>query len=187
MVEMKTRRFFVGGNWKMNGNLALIRTIVESTLKELPQGLEVDIILAPPTPYLATLKTACDGIGMVQIAAQNVHEKSAGAFTGEISVTMLEDLHIPWTIIGHSERRTLFGESNELIGEKLDTVFSSNGLKAVVCVGESLQERESGITAQVLCAQLAALPMEGWNDRVVIAYEPVWAIGTGKVATVQQV
>lgn len=142
-------------------------------------------MIAPPALYLLTaLATVKNGI---QVAAQNAYTASSGAFTGEISATQLVDAKIPWVILGHSERRTLFGDTDTLVADKTKAALAA-GLSVILCVGETLEEREAGTTVAVVERQLKAVveKVSDWS-KIVIAYEPVWAIGTGKVATCQQV
>lgn len=146
-----------------------------------------EVVIAPPALYLQLAKAEVKQ-PTVQVSAQNVYDKPDGAFTGEISVSQLADSDVHWTILGHSERRTLLGETDEVVASK--TKFAiDGGLSVVWCCGESLEEREAGNTVAVVERQLAALAAKisgaDWQ-KVVIAYEPIWAIGTGKVATVQQ-
>lgn len=144
----------------------------------------VDVVVAPPTLYLTYVKSKLSS--GVKVAAQNCFKVAKGAFTGEISPDMLSDMGIEWVILGHSERRHVFGESNELIGEKVKYALE-RGLSVIPCIGEKLDERESGVTEKVIFEQMTHIKnnVTDWN-RVVIAYEPVWAIGTGKVATPEQ-
>jgi triosephosphate isomerase len=178
------RKFFVGGNWKMNGSTALIKSLVAETLNTAKLDESVEVVIAPPAVYLEkTRATANKNIG---VAAQNVYYKKSGAYTGEISPEILKDVNVDWVILGHSERREYFKESNEFVGEK--TAFAlENGLKVITCVGEKLENREAGKTMEIIYAQLKAIAdnVKDWTN-IVIAYEPVWAIGTGKVATPQQ-
>jgi len=161
--------------------------------KELAKALNnaeldpnVEVVIAPPAIYLIPLQDVLRKD--VKIAAQNCYFKDNGAFTGEISPAMLADSQIPFVILGHSERRTLFGESSEIIAHKTAQSIAS-GLSVILCVGETLSEREAKQTAEVVQAQLnpvvAALKEKDWS-KIVVAYEPVWAIGTGKVATSAQ-
>jgi len=147
------------------------------------------VVLAPPALYTVALKDSLKG-SSVHLAVQNVSDRpGSGALTGELSTSMLTDLQIPWAILGHSERRQIFGESSELVGKKLMSV-SDTGISAILCVGETLEEREAGRTDEVVQGQLSAAldcistPID--TSRLVIAYEPVWAIGTGRVATPAQ-
>ncbi|KAI0316610.1 triose phosphate isomerase [Amylostereum chailletii] len=180
------RQFFVGGNFKMNPvsreqKRALIKTLNDATLD--PQ---TEVVIAPPALYLISV---LDSLRKdVKVAAQNAHTKSSGAFTGEISPSQLVDAGIPYVILGHSERRSLFGETSALVAQKTRAAIDA-GLKVILCVGETLEERESGKTQAVVEAQLQAvvdaIKPEQWSA-IVVAYEPVWAIGTGKVATSAQ-
>ncbi|GAB1320223.1 triosephosphate isomerase [Madurella fahalii] len=180
------RKFFVGGNFKMNGTKESIKSIVKN-LNEAQLDPNVEVVIAPPALYLQLARDQLTKAG-VEVSAQNVYDKPNGAFTGEISVSQLKDSNIHWTILGHSERRTLLGETDEVVASK--TKFAIDGGVSVIwCCGESLQEREAGNTIAVIEKQLAALAAKVTGDdwkKIVIAYEPIWAIGTGKVATVQQ-
>lgn len=148
------------------------------------------MVVAPPALYIAALKSSLSS-EMVQLAVQNLSDKPSGAYTGELSIAMLQDLNIPWAIIGHSERRKYYHESDEEVGRKLAAIMANNAISAVLCIGETLEERQAGLTEEVVTRQLKvaleAVP-EGQLDtsRLVIAYEPVWAIGTGQVATKEQ-
>ena len=187
------KRFFVGGNWKLNGNLGLLKEFScnKNFIEVVENACEaIEVVLFPPFPYLITGKESFAG-SSVSIGAQNCHFASSGAFTGEVSIPMLKEISIEWVILGHSERRSIFAESNEMISEKVKSALSSD-LRVILCIGESESERESGETERVIEGQLEkCLPsLGGLNgvgcDRLVIAYEPVWAIGTGKVASPQQ-
>ncbi|KAK4192062.1 Triosephosphate isomerase [Podospora australis] len=180
------RKFFVGGNFKMNGTKESIKSIVKN-LNDAQLDSNVEVVIAPPALYL---QLTADSVtkSNIAVSAQNVYDKPNGAYTGEISVSQLKDSGIHWTILGHSERRTLLKETDEVVASK--TKFAIDGGVSVIwCCGESLEERESGNTISVIEKQLAALASKvsgaDW-DKIVIAYEPIWAIGTGKVATVQQ-
>jgi len=180
---MAGRKFFVGGNWKTNGNKASIKDLVE----KLNAGVSTDhaeVVVAPPAIYLDY--TVQHVKGGVQVAAQNAWSEAKGAFTGEISAEMIKDLGIQWVILGHSERRSIFHESSELIGKKVAHSLAA-GLSVILCVGEQLQEREENRTFDVIYAQLdaVAVVVKDWS-KIVIAYEPVWAIGTGKTASPAQ-
>ncbi|CAE6383090.1 triosephosphate isomerase (TIM) [Rhizoctonia solani AG-1 IB] len=177
------RKFFVGGNFKMNGTVKSIQSIIEN-LNNAQLDPNTEVVIAPPALYLLTALTAAKS--HIQISAQNAYTASSGAFTGEISATQLVDAGIPWVILGHSERRTLFGESDEVVADKTKAALDA-GLSVILCIGETLNEREAGITKDVCERQLEAVKakISDWS-KIVIAYEPVWAIGTGKVATCQQ-
>ncbi|GMT14934.1 hypothetical protein PFISCL1PPCAC_6231 [Pristionchus fissidentatus] len=193
------RQFFVGGNWKMNGDKASIDGIVNFLNAGAPYK-DVEVVVSPPSPYLAYAKDKLKPD--VLVAAQNCYkvrtergevgeyslcvEVSKGAFTGEQSPAMLKDLGLKWVIIGHSERRHVFGESDELTADKTLHAIQE-GLGVIFCIGEKLEEREAGKTKEVNFRQLAALVAKNpdWS-KIVVAYEPVWAIGTGKTASPEQ-
>lgn len=179
------RKFFVGGNWKCNGTTEEVKKIVEMlNAGKTPSTDVVEVVVSPPYVFLPLVKSILRPD--FQVAAQNCWVKNGGAFTGEVSAEMLVDLCVPWVIIGHSERRLLLNESNEFVGDKVAYALSK-GLKVIACVGETLEQREAGSTIEVVAAQTKAIAdrVKDWTN-VVIAYEPVWAIGTGKVATPDQ-
>ena len=180
------RRSLIIGNWKMNGTQATIVSLVEELLLA-DVGEDVEVVLCPSSPYLYLLKTQLHGSD-IALAAQDVSEFEAGAYTGETAASMLLDLGCRYSLVGHSERRELFAESDEQVARKALRLCSA-GLTPVVCVGESLSEREAGEAEQVIAQQLAPF-LEGVGEGVlkksVIAYEPVWAIGTGQTATPDQ-
>ena len=180
------RRKIVAGNWKMNGSKALAQTLVsdvQSQAASLDNGVEVVII--PPAIYVGDV--VANAGGSLSVGVQNVGQWSSGAYTGEISAEMAVDQGCQYALIGHSERRQLFGESDDVVAEKVGRVISA-GLYAVLCVGETLEEREAGKAESVVASQvkagLAGVAKDQWQ-RVIVAYEPVWAIGTGKTATAQ--
>lgn len=148
----------------------------------LPSNVEV--VIAPPAPYLA-YAADLNKQSVVSVAAQNAYEKGSGAFTGEISVEQLKDLDIPWVILGHSERRTIFKESDEFIASKTKFALES-GVKVILCIGETIDEKKAGKTLEVNKRQLKAVSdiVSDWSN-IVVAYEPVWAIGTGLAATAE--
>ncbi|XP_073104358.1 triosephosphate isomerase, cytosolic isoform X2 [Elaeis guineensis] len=168
-----------------NGTSEEVKKIV-STLNdgEVPSSDVVEVVISPPYVFLPLVKSLLRPD--FHVAAQNCWVKKGGAFTGEISADMLKNLDIHWVILGHSERRLLLGESNEFVGDKVAYALSQ-GLKVIACVGETLEQRESGATMEVVAAQTKAIAdrISDWTN-VVVAYEPVWAIGTGKVATPAQ-
>jgi len=178
------RKFFVGGNWKMNGDKASIDVICDFLIKG-PTDPNVEVVVSCSPCYLMYVrdKLPADKFG---VAAQNCHKAAKGAFTGEISPLMVKDCGCDWVILGHSERRHVFGETDALIGEKVAFALES-GLHLIPCIGEKLEEREAGKTEEVCFNQLKAIAdnVKDWS-KVVLAYEPVWAIGTGKVATPAQ-
>jgi len=177
------RRFFVGGNWKMNGDHSTIDGIV-AFLNQSGGNSNVDIVVAPPACYLSYVKSHIKN--NIEVAAQNCFKVAKGAYTGEISPAMIKDLGLNWVIIGHSERRHVFGESDELSAEKTVHALES-GLSVVFCIGEKDEEREANQTKEVNFRQLQAIVDKkvDWS-KIVIAYEPVWAIGTGKTASPEQ-
>jgi len=179
-----TRNFFVGGNWKMNGSKAMIDTIADN-LNQTTVPQNVEVVCGAPDVFLTYAQSKISNPA-VQVSAQNCYKAGKGAFTGETAPEMLKDLGINWVILGHSERRHVFGESDELIGEKVKKALET-GLNIIPCIGEKLEEREAGKTEEVVFHQMdfIAKNVSDWS-KVVIAYEPVWAIGTGKVATPEQ-
>lgn len=177
------RKFVVGGNWKMNGDKAMINGIIDF-LKAGPLNPDTEVVCGVPAIYLEYARTNLPQ--NIQVAAQNCYKVPKGAFTGEISPAMIKDIGCEWVILGHSERRAIFGESDELIADKVIHALES-GLNVIACIGETLQEREAGKTEEVVFRQTAAIAakVKDWS-KVVVAYEPVWAIGTGKTATPEQ-
>ncbi|KAK6933173.1 Triosephosphate isomerase [Dillenia turbinata] len=178
------RKFFVGGNWKCNGTIEEVKKIVATLNAGEATASNVEVVVSPPFVFIPLVKELLRPD--FQVAAQNCWVKKGGAYTGEISAEMLVNLDIPWVILGHSERRSLLNESNEFVGDK--TAYAlSKGLKVIACVGETLEQREAGSTMEVVAAQTKAIAdkVTNWAN-VVLAYEPVWAIGTGKVATPAQ-
>ncbi|KAI7787579.1 triosephosphate isomerase [Diaporthe eres] len=178
------RKFFVGGNWKMNGTRSSIKEIVNN-LNSAKLDPNAEVVVAPPALYLHYVRDSLNN--GIEVSAQNVYDKPNGAYTGEISVEQLKDSNVTWAILGHSERRTILGETDEVVASK--TKFATDGgLSVIWCCGESLEEREAGKTVAVVTKQLDALKAKIGSDwsKIVIAYEPIWAIGTGKVATTEQ-
>ncbi|XP_069699382.1 triosephosphate isomerase B [Periplaneta americana] len=177
------RKFWVGGNWKMNGDKKSIEEI-SKFLQTGPLDPNVEVVVGVPAIYLEYAK----GILPTNVApsAQNCYKVPKGAFTGEISPAMINDIGVKWVILGHSERRHVFGENDELVADKVAHALES-GLNVVACIGEKLEEREAGKTEEVVYCQTKAIAdkIKDWS-KVVLAYEPVWAIGTGKTATPQQ-
>lgn len=181
------RRPFIAGNWKMNLDRAAAVALAEG-LKEKAAGVDyADIAVCPPFVYLDAVAQILKGTN-VGVGAQDCYFEENGAFTGEVSVEMLKDIGCQYVILGHSERRHIIGEDNELTNKKVKAVLAA-GLIPILCIGEMLEQREAGqtndINAEQFFGSLAGLTVEDMK-KVVIAYEPVWAIGTGKVATPQQ-
>lgn len=178
------RKKLVAGNWKMHGSLAENAALL-AAIKPALSGIEAAVCV--PFPYLAQAQAVLAGTSIAW-GAQNVSEQAKGAFTGEVSVSMLVDFGCKYVIVGHSERRSLYGESDELVASKYMAAQAA-GLTPILCVGESLAERESGVTEGVVARQLdAVIKAAGVASlaKAVVAYEPVWAIGTGKTATPEQ-
>mgnify|MGYP003642458631 CR=1 FL=1 len=176
-----TRHFFVGGNWKCNGT--------QDSVTKLVQGLNgvaipsyVDVVIAPTALHLHLVQSHLTH-SSISLSAQDCGDHENGAFTSSHTAEMLKDSGVKWVIVGHSERRSVFGDSNEVVASKGQRVLAQ-GLGLIACIGEKLEERESGNTMDVVLGQLKAFAsrIEDWG-KVVVAYEPVWAIGTGKVAS----
>lgn len=180
------RRKLVAGNWKMHGNLAANDALLTGILAGVAE-VKAEVAVCVPFPYLAQAKARLAG-SKVAWGAQNLSQHVKGAYTGEVSALMLNDFDCKYVIVGHSERRILYGESDAVVAEKFAAAQTA-GLVPILCVGETLEEREAGITEQVVERQLdAILNKSGVMSlaNAVIAYEPVWAIGTGKTATPEQ-
>jgi triosephosphate isomerase (TIM) len=181
------RGFLVAGNWKMNGSQAANTALIEGIRAGMPESDTVELMICPPFPYLAAAAELVAG-SRLKLGAQTVSEHAAGAFTGETSGAMLRDVGCEFVLVGHSERRALFGESSETVAAKY-VAAQVAGLQPVLCVGETLAEREAGDTERVIGKQLeAVLDSAGVGSlaNAVIAYEPVWAIGTGETASPEQ-
>jgi triosephosphate isomerase len=181
------RKPIIAGNWKLYKTIAEARELVGKLREELADVSDREIIIAPVFTALAPLAAEVAGSNL-QLAAQNCHPAESGAFTGEVSALLLKDAGCTSVIVGHSERRQLFGETDAFINAKIKAVLAA-GMQAIFCVGETLEERESGEMFDVLTRQvrdgLSGLDNNAMSN-VVIAYEPVWAIGTGKVASAEQ-
>ncbi|WJW76468.1 triose-phosphate isomerase [Thiohalobacter sp. IOR34] len=181
------RQPLVAGNWKMNGSLDSIRTLVDGIKAGLGEVKSAAVCVCPPYVYIPQVVEMLDGT-VVAVGGQDVSDQEAGAFTGEVSGTMLKDVGCRYVIVGHSERRSIYGESDEFTARKF-AAARRFGLTPILCVGELLEEREKGITDEVVARQLdAVIELEGIAALAdaVIAYEPVWAIGTGKTASPEQ-
>lgn len=185
---MSFRRKLIAGNWKMNKTSAEAKSFVRDLLDLMGKPDDVEVLLCPPYTALTACQEALENSTELVLGAQNLHFEVSGAFTGEISAVMLRDLFCRYVIIGHSERRQLFGETDEIVNKKAVAAMASR-LRPIICVGETLQEREAGKTLQVIEKQcregFKGFTAEQWSN-VVVAYEPVWAIGTGKTATSAQ-
>jgi len=174
----------IAGNWKMHKTLPEARALAAAIRRGLPEGLHAEVVLAPPFTALAAVADEIRGSPLL-LAAQNVHWEAKGAFTGEIGIPMLEDLGCHAVIIGHSERRQFFGETDETVNRRLHALMEST-LHPIFCFGETLSEREAGSYHEVISQQLAG-GLHGLTPqdllRIIFAYEPVWAIGTGRTAS----
>jgi triosephosphate isomerase len=182
------RRNIIVGNWKMNGALEMARSLVEEIATGVENLNSVDIVLCPPYVYLPLAAEIVKNSPSVALGAQNSSEHSSGAYTGEVSSTMLKEIGCKYVITGHSERRQYYGESDEDVAHKTNVVNAEN-MTPIACVGETLEERDSGQTRFVVERQVDALLRIVGRDEiehVLIAYEPVWAIGTGKTASPEQ-
>ncbi|HVW20530.1 MAG TPA: triose-phosphate isomerase [Opitutaceae bacterium] len=181
------RKKLIAGNWKMNKTAADAAALVQEVVAGVGKHGEVDVVVCPPFTALESAGRVLDGT-MVKLGAQNMHPEASGAFTGEVSAPMLRSLFVTHVILGHSERRALFGETDAFINQKVLAALK-NQLRPILCVGETLAEREAGTTLKVVQAQLEK-NLEGVSKeqaaQVIVAYEPVWAIGTGKNATADQ-
>lgn len=183
---MSTRKAIIGGNWKMNTNRSGAVALARGVAAESGSCADsVDIVLFPPFPYLSDVAQAVESTSGIGVGAQDFYTEPDGAFTGEVSLAMLKDCGCTWALVGHSERRHVLGESDVLINAKLHAALEA-GLNVILCVGETLDQREAGQTDAINFAQLsyglAGVSAEQMS-RIVIAYEPVWAIGTGRTAT----
>ncbi|HEY5763141.1 MAG TPA: triose-phosphate isomerase [Rhodocyclaceae bacterium] len=181
------RKPFVAGNWKMNGSLAANGALLQAVRAGAGSLSGVEVAVCPPAVFLAQVAQMLDG-STIAWGSQNVSEHASGAYTGELSASMLREFGCSFAIVGHSERRALFGEDDRVVAEKAASALAG-GLTPIVCVGETLSERDSGATLSVVERQLAAvIERIGTVDlaRIVVAYEPVWAIGTGRTATPEQ-
>lgn len=181
------RKPIVAGNWKMNKTVAEAVELVNGLKRELAECREVDVVLCPPFTALKAVADAVAGT-RIDLGAQNMHWEKSGAYTGEVAADMLRELYCHYVILGHSERRSYFHETDAMVNRKTKAALAA-GLHPIVCVGETLEQREAGATEKVVTAQVEG-SLAGLSSRemveTVIAYEPVWAIGTGRTATPQQ-
>ncbi|MGD8311028.1 MAG: triose-phosphate isomerase [Gammaproteobacteria bacterium] len=181
------RQPLVAGNWKMNGTLESVTALVEGIKSGLDSVTTAEMAVCPPYVYIPQVATLIAGTG-ISLGAQDVSDRESGAYTGEVAPNMLADVGCRYAIVGHSERRSIYGEDNEFTARKFAAARGA-GLLPILCVGEQLEEREQGVTEQVVAGQLdAVIDLQGAEalGDAVIAYEPVWAIGTGKTATPEQ-
>ena len=180
------RKAVIAGNWKMNKTPAEAKELLEGILS-LVKDADCDVVACVPFVDLSVALETTAGSN-VKIGAENCHWEASGAYTGEISAPMLAAMEVPYVIIGHSERRTYFGETDVTVNKRVKAALA-NGLTVILCVGEYLEQREQGVTGEVVAMQ-TKIDLQGVSaeelKRVIIAYEPVWAIGTGKTATAEQ-
>ncbi|MDR1280316.1 MAG: triose-phosphate isomerase [Opitutaceae bacterium] len=181
------RKKLIAGNWKMNKTSTEATPLVQEIVAAVGKQTDIDVVVSPPFTALESAGKALEG-SVIKLGAQNMHPEKSGAYTGEISAEMLRNLYVTHVILGHSERRTCFAETDAFINKKVTAALRSE-LKPILCVGETLAEREGNQTLKVVQTQVEA-GLEGVSKEqalaTVIAYEPVWAIGTGKVATTEQ-
>ena len=186
-MDKANRKTIIAGNWKMNGSASMIPDWVSQLRADLHPGKEEEVVLCVPFPLIPAMTAAASG-SAIRVGAQDVSSHDSGAYTGEVSAAMLKDLGTAYCIIGHSERRAYHAESDALVNEKLHALLK-NGIAPILCVGESLEQRDAGDTLKVVSTQVRAA-FEGVDAAaargVVIAYEPIWAIGTGRTATSDQ-
>jgi triosephosphate isomerase len=184
-MERAMRRKWVGGNWKMHGSRAMASALVGAIVEARVEG--VDVVLCPPAPYLREVCAECAG-SSVTVGGQDLSEHESGAWTGEVSAAMLRDVGCTHALAGHSERRQFHGETDAMVAAKVAQALAHD-LTPVLCVGETLAEREAERTAEVVSRQLGAVVAHcgiAAFERIVVAYEPVWAIGTGRTASPAQ-
>lgn len=181
------KRRLIAGNWKMNGSMQANHVLVQELLEGTARPQACDIAVCVPAPYLLQLSVMLHGQIEVRLGAQDVSAHESGAYTGEVSAAMLKDFNVRYAIVGHSERRQYHGETDALVATKAQRALAA-GITPIVCVGETLAEREAGLTEEVVKRQLAAVIHTNGHciSEIVVAYEPVWAIGTGKTATPEQ-
>lgn len=176
----------IAGNWKMNGSFAANEALVKGILAGLPTTPSCEVAVCAPAPYLAQVQALCAG-SAIAVGSQDVAAQAGGAFTGEVSSSMLKEFGVRYALVGHSERRQYHSETDEVVANKAKAALAS-GITPVVCIGETLAEREAGQTEAVVKRQLAAVIHANGHciSEIVVAYEPVWAIGTGKTASPEQ-
>lgn len=182
------RKKIIAANWKMNKTVGEAETFVKGFLVELGQETGVDVVLIPPFTAIARVSELLSNTNHVKVGAQNMHFEKSGAFTGEVSAEMLRELYVRYVVLGHSERRALFGETDAFINRKVKAALDAS-LCPILCIGETLEQRDAGKVEEVLETQLRGSLAGMSPDQIsetVIAYEPVWAIGTGRTATPEQ-
>jgi triosephosphate isomerase len=182
------RKKIIAGNWKMNKTASEAKVLVEDIIRDIDKFNDAEIVLCPPFTSLEAVSALLSPINNIRLGAQNLHDKPSGAYTGEISAGMLKDLYVRYVIIGHSERRQYFGEDDATVNRKTRAALEAE-LRPIVCIGETLPQRESNTWKKVLETQLRG-GLAGFTEKeladIILAYEPIWAIGTGKTATPAQ-
>ena len=180
------RKPIVAGNWKMNGSSRFTIEMAEQVNTLAKSNSNVDVVISPPSVFIAQMQQLAESFSC---AAQNVHFEQSGAYTGEISLEMLKDIKCQYVLVGHSERREMFNETDAVIAKKVNAVIEA-GLMPVLCIGETLEQRKSGKANEIVKAQLLSalqgIDFKSNQDTLVVAYEPIWAIGTGETATPEQ-
>lgn len=186
-MNRRYRKTIIAGNWKMNKTPAEAKALITEIREQIGKVKWCDIVICVPSVDIVTAVKACKG-AKIAVGAQNVHYESNGAFTGEVSAEMLKELGVKYVIVGHSERRQYYAETDSAVNKKVHAVLG-NGMQPILCVGETLEQREQGVTSSVIETQVK-IALSGVRKeqmrKVVIAYEPIWAIGTGKTATSAQ-
>ena len=180
------RKTIIAGNWKMNASKASVKSLIDGILSGM-EGVNSEVLVCVPFPYMSQVESLIEGSNL-KLGAQNININPSGAFTGEVSADMIKDFGAKHVIVGHSERRSLYGETSSVVAEKTKAAIDA-GLSPLLCVGESLEQREAGKTETVVAEQInAVIELVGIEsfDSIIIAYEPVWAIGTGMTATPEQ-
>jgi triosephosphate isomerase len=182
------RKKIVAANWKMNMTQAESERFVESLLLDLGDIRDVEVVILPPFTAIPKVAALLEKAQNIKVGAQNMHWERNGAFTGEISAAMLRDLYVHYVVLGHSERRSMFGETDEIVNKKVRAALEAT-LRPIVCVGETIVQRDKGHVEKTLAAQLHG-SLDGLGEKelqeIIVAYEPVWAIGTGRVARPEQ-
>ena len=181
---MDLRKHLIAGNWKMNGTLDSISEILK--IDKLCDGYEVDVALCVPNTLISKANETISHKKLV-IGAQNCHHDESGAYTGDVSAKMLKDAGAKIIIVGHSERRQFYQETNELVNKKAVSIIKS-ALQTIICIGETEEEKNMGLTNKIVCTQLEnSMPSISNENNTVIAYEPIWAIGTGRIPTIKEI
>ena len=186
-MNRRYRKTIIAGNWKMNMTATETKQFAEELKKIMPRAKWCDTLICVPSCNITTAMKAFKDLRL-SVGAENLHYEKSGAYTGEVSANMLKDLGVKYVIVGHSERRQYFCETDQIVNKKVHAALNA-GMSPIICVGESLEQREAGITEDLIAMQVKSALFEVSADklrRCIIAYEPIWAIGTGKTATAQQ-